>query len=232
MQSLRRKALAAGGVVGSLAVTLVVAVWAVGQHIEATALKRLYEDMETLPQRDVALVLGTARSTSGGMNEFYLARIEAAADLFHAGKVLHIIVSGSNPSRYYNEPVQMKRDLVDRAVPADSITEDRAGFRTLDSIVRADRVMGQRAFTVVSQRFHAVRAVYIGMHFGLDVVAYCAEQPPEGEIYTSYLREYGARFKALLDVNLLNTQPRHLGDRIPIQISPSGSPGGATINLD
>ena len=203
------------------AAAIVIAVWAVSRHVEATAHPHLYDDLESLPRREVGLVLGTSRNTSTGLNEFYSARINAAARLFHGGKIGHIIVSGSNPSRYYNEPVVMKKDLIARAVPAESITEDYAGFRTLDSIVRADKVMGQRSFTVVTQRFHAARAIYIGRHFGLDVIAYCAKDPPEGVIYTSHLREYGARFKALLDVNLLNTQPRYLGEPISIQLDPA-----------
>ena len=227
-----RTALIASCIAGGAAVAMAIILWAVSMYVERTVQARLYEDMASLPRRDVGLVLGTARRTSGGMNAFYSARIEAAAALFHAGKIGHIIVSGSNPSRYYNEPVQMRQDLVDRAVPADSITEDRAGFRTLDSIVRADKVMGQRSFTVVTQRFHAARAVYIGTHFGLDVIAYCAENPPEREIYTSYLRESGARLKALLDINLLNTQPHRLGEPIPIRMDPGGSSGGGALKVD
>ncbi len=217
----RRTVIASGVAIAGVAATLVIAVGTVSWYIEAKAHPHLYDDVESLPRRDIGLVLGTSRNTRGGLNEFYAARIAAAAELFHEGKIAHIIVSGSNPSRYYNEPVVMKKDLVELDVPAESITEDYAGFRTLDSIVRADKVMGQRAFTVVTQRFHAARAIYIGMHFGLDVIAYCAKDPPEGFIYTSQLREYGARFKAMLDVSLLDTQPRYLGEPIAIELSPA-----------
>lgn len=211
----------AAAVAGAGTAAIAIAVWAVSRHVEATARPHLYDDLASVPRRDVGLVLGTSRNTSSGLNAFYSARIDAAASLFHEGKIGHIIVSGSNPSRYYNEPVVMKKDLIERSVPAELITEDYAGFRTLDSIVRADKVMGQRSFTVVTQRFHAARATYIGRHFGLDVIAYCAIDPPQGVIYTSHLREYGARFKALLDVNLLNTQPRYLGEPISIQLDPA-----------
>ncbi len=198
-------------------VAVTVSAWVVSCHIETTAAPYIYDSSGNLPVRDVGLVLGTSRNTGGGLNQFYTARIESASELFHGGKIRHIIVSGSNPSRYYNEPQAMKRDLLELGVPRDSITEDYAGYRTFDSIVRAHKVMGQNEFTVITQRFHAERAVYLGRQFGLDVIGYCASDPQDVP-YTARLREYGARIKALLDVTVLDTQPRYLGE--PIAISP------------
>ena len=218
----RMRSVAIAGLIGMGAVALAVAiaVCAVSFHITRSASPHLYEDLASLPHRDVGLVLGTSRFSTDGLNEFYTARIEAAAALYHDRKINHIIVSGSNPSRYYNEPVVMKRDLVELDVPETCITEDRGGLRTLDSIVRADRVMGQKSFTVVSQRFHAERAVYIGRHFGLDVTAFCAKDPVGLSHYGAYLREYGARFKAMLDLTVLDTQPTYLGKPIEIRLQP------------
>lgn len=217
---MRRVAIAGLIGLGFAALSVAIAVYAVSSHIERAASAHLYEDLASLPRRDVGLVLGTSRFSTDGLNEFYTARIEAAAALYHDGKIDHLIVSGSNPSRYYNEPVVMKRDLVELGVPEACITEDRGGLRTLDSVVRADKVMGQKSFTVVSQRFHAARAVYIGRHFGLDVTAFCAKDPVSLSHYGAYLREYGARFKAILDLTVLDTQPTYLGKPIEIQLQP------------
>lgn len=203
-------------VAGSVA--LAASVWYVSRHVEAVAQPHIHSDVRTIPARDVGLVLGTSRFSSSGLNEFYTARIEAAADLFHAGKISHVIVSGANPSRYYNEPVAMKRDLVKLGVPEHAITEDTHGLRTLDSVVRAHRVMGQEAFTIVSQRFHVARAVYLGKQFDLDVVAYSARDPEGRRDLASRAREYGARVKALLDVKVLGTQPKVLGEPILIDL--------------
>ncbi len=227
MRFLSRRTLAAGAAAAGIsAVAAAASVWMVSVHVDDIASTRLYDDIASLPRREVALVLGTSPNARGGAdNAFYEARIDAAAELFHSGKVGHIIVSGSNPSRYYNEPFVMKRDLVQRAIPAGSITEDQAGFRTFDSIVRADKVMGQRSFTVVTQRSHAARALYLAMHFDLDAVAYCAKDPTGAPTYTAQLRELGARFKALLDVNVLDTQPRFLGEPVEIRLRPSERQG-------
>ncbi len=219
-RSAARKIVIAGCTSAAVAAAgLVIAVWAVSRHIDSSASPRLYTDVASLPHRNVGLVLGTSRWSSDGVqNEFYTARMDAAAAAFHGSKIDHIIVSGSNPSPYYNEPDAMKKDLIARLVPEGFITEDKAGLRTLDSVVRADKVMGQKSFTVISQRSHAARAVYLGLHFGLDVVAYCAKDPSGRVAYGPELREYGARFKALLDVKVLGTQPHELGEPIRIGV--------------
>ena len=228
-----RKILIVGGAsVAIIAAGLVLSVWAVSRHIDSSAGPRIYADIASLPHRNVGLVLGTSRWSSDGVeNEFYTARMNAAAAAFHASKIDHIIVSGSNPSPYYNEPDAMKKDLIARLVPEDFITEDNAGLRTLDSVVRANKVMGQKSFTVISQRSHAARAVYLGLNFGLDVIAFCAKDPAGRVDYSPQLREYGARFKAMLDVKVLGTQPHKLGDSIKIEVRSSHA-GDADLNLD
>ena len=190
-------------------------VLAIHWHVEQSAAPRLFASLEEVPTREVGLVLGTSRHRGTGLNEFYLGRIEAAADLYHAERVERLIVSGSHPSKYYDEPVAMKRDLVARDVPAESITEDGGGLRTLDSVVRAHTLEGLEAFTIISQRSHAARAVYIGINRGLDVVAYCAPDIPGPFEDLGGFREYGARVKAFLDVTVLGTQPELLDRPVP-----------------
>ena len=192
----------------------------VSWRIDQTAGPLLFADPEQLPQNDVGLVLGTSRNRGSGLNEFYAYRIAAAAELYRSGKIRHIIVSGSNPSKYYNEPAVMRRDLIEAGVPAGCITEDRGGLRTLDSVVRAHKVMGQTSFTIISQRFHAARAVYIGTSRGLDVVAYCAQDASGPELWSARMREYGARMMAMWDLNVWDTQPQYLGRPVTIDLQP------------
>ena len=207
-----------------LALGLYLSVISVSRHIDRSAGPRLFADLEQLPPNNVGLVLGTSRNRGRGLNEFYANRIAAAAELYFGGKIRHIIVSGSNPSRYYNEPEAMKHDLVAAGVPAESITEDRGGIRTLDSIVRAHKVMGQTSFTVISQRFHAARAVYIGTKRGLDVVAYCARDASGPEPLPARMREYGARMMAMWDLNVWGTQPQSLDQPVTIHLAPREQP--------
>ncbi len=205
-----------------LALVFGVTVFSADQYVESRGDDGVFESVEELPYRAVAVVLGTTPYVEdrSHKNRFYAARIEAAADLYHRGKVSHLIVSGANPSRYYNEPIVMKADLVSLGVPEQKITEDFAGFRTLDSVVRANKIFGQQTFTVVSQRFHLLRAVFLARHYGLNVVGYSAETPGSLIGQVARFREFGARTKALLDVWVLDTQPKFLGDQVAIDLSP------------
>ncbi|MBC7862935.1 MAG: YdcF family protein, partial [Bacteroidia bacterium] len=122
--------------------------------------KQIFTDIESLPNNKVGLVLGTVKDASGGRrNLFFDYRIQAAAELFKEGKIKHIIVSGDNHIAGYDEPSDMRDALIAEGVPANCITLDYAGFRTLDSVVRCKKVFGQSKFTIISQKFHNERAV-------------------------------------------------------------------------
>ena len=131
-------------------------------RIDRYAKSRVYDHVDELPHYHTALLLGTSpRGRFGGPNGFFVARIDAAAELYHAGKVDRILVSGDNRHKDYNEPEAMRRALVEKGVPEEIIFLDYAGFRTYDSVVRAKEVFCQTGFIVVSQKFHTERAVFI-----------------------------------------------------------------------
>lgn len=179
---------------------------------------KVYTDIQKVDYSDVALVLGTSRSVDGRTeNPFFTHRITAAATLFFQGKVKHILVSGDNSSMHYNEPRDMRHALIKLGVPDSCITMDFAGLRTLDSVVRSHKIFQQKRITIVSQDFHNYRALFIAQHYGIDAIAYNAAYPKEASIKT-ILREYLARPKALLDLYLLDTQPKFLGEKITIRV--------------
>src|SRR5687768_14624631 len=120
--------------------------------------KRIYDDLNKLPQHRVALVLGTShRSVGGGPNPFFHNRIETAAALYRMGKIQHFILSGDNSTMFYNEPMEMRKALIIKGVPASAITLDYAGLRTLDSVVRSKEIFGQDKITIITQPFHSYR---------------------------------------------------------------------------
>jgi len=176
--------------------------------------------LEDCPGAPVALVLGTARETRGRPNAFYTARLAAAADLFQRRKVRAILVSGDNSRPDYDEPGAMKKDLVARGVPARFVTCDFAGFRTLDSVVRASAVFGQRRFIVISQRFHVERAVFLARGHGLEAFGFAASDVGGQAGRAVRAREYLARCRALLDTWLLGTQPKFLGEPVAVPLRP------------
>lgn len=198
------------------------AIWADG-HVAGRAAGRIFDRVDEVPRRDVALVLGTSKYANGRLNSFYTARIRAAAELYNAGKVDGILVSGDNGREDYNEPAQMKEDLVALGVPADYITADYAGFRTLDSIYRAEQVFGLQTYTVVSQPFHLERALYLAGQRGQDVIGYAAYGPAGYWGRRVRAREVLARALAVLDVELLGREPRFLGDPVDVNRRQAGS---------
>lgn len=187
--------------------------------IESRTEGRLHDSVSTVPETHAALLLGTSRfSVRGGVNSYFLYRIDAAARLYFSGKVQYIIASGDNSRNSYNEPAELKEALIERGIPEDRIVADYAGFRTLDSVVRARKVFGQERFIVVSQAFHNRRAVFIGRSKGFDIWGYNARDIPLHRGFRVMLREQIARVLAVLDVLILKTEPKFLGD--PVSVGP------------
>ena len=185
-------------------------------HVNAKAGPQLYQDLASVPAHKVGLVLGTSKHLANGQsNLFYRYRLEAAYDLYTAGKVEYLLLSGDNGTKYYNEPADMQADLIAMGVPEDRIYLDYAGFRTLDSVVRAKAVFGQSAMICISQPFHLARAVYIGQCKDIQLSGYTARSVNPAYGRTVQLREYLARVKMQLDL-LFGKEPRFYGD--PIQI--------------
>lgn len=178
----------------------------------------VFEDAAEVPECDVALLLGTARILAGGQqNAFFFHRIEAAVDLYQAGKVKKIIVSGDNGTLRYNETEDMREELVKRGIPPGDIVNDHAGFRTLDSVVRAQSVFGQKRIIVVSQRFHIQRAIFIAHAHDMEAYGYVARDPRSSRSTAKVMaREYLARVKAFLDCYILGTEPKFPGPPEPI----------------
>lgn len=184
--------------------------------VKASAAGRLYSDVTMVPERRVGVVLGTSKYTRGGrINAFYRNRMDAAAELYHAGKVQYLILSGDNSTTHYDEPTTMRGDLLSRGIPAARLRRDYAGFRTLDSVVRAQKVFGQSSYIVISQPFHNERAIYLARSRGQDVIGYNAADVGGAGGMRVQLREYLARVAAVLDV-LLGVQPRFLGEPEPL----------------
>ncbi|GIV35934.1 MAG: hypothetical protein KatS3mg032_0313 [Cyclobacteriaceae bacterium] len=170
---------------------------------------RVFHQVEALPPHKVGLVPGTShRLSSGNPNTYFHERMNAAAALYHAGKIKHVIVSGDNRSKYYNEPLEMKKALVARGVPAAAITSDYAGLRTLDSIVRSKKIFGQEQLVIITQPAHAYRALFICQFEGIEAVALAAGPEKWNNVA---LREILARPMAVLDLYIFKTKPRFLG---------------------
>lgn len=192
--------------------------WFVGVKVQ----HKIYEEVEQVPFRENLVVLGTAKYyATGSPNLYYKYRLEAAKSLFNAQKARQIWVSGDNKTPYYNEPKMMTNDLRRMGITHDRISQDYAGYNTLDSVIRASHVYQLAPFTLVTQAFHCERALFIAEFYGIDAICFAATYP-EGH-YKVRLREIFAR-SAMLFSLLTGYQPETLekvGARIPAVNNPS-----------
>lgn len=178
---------------------------------------KVYDVVDDVPYHKAALVLGTSKYVvSGKENLYYRYRIDAAHALYEAGIVDALIVSGDNATLQYDEPTQMQKDLIARGVPEEDIYLDYAGFRTLDSVVRAKEVFGQQSFIIVSQEFHNNRALLIAQMRGIDAVGYNAQNPYPIYVSRAGIREVFARTKLVYDL-IIGKQPKFLGDPVIVE---------------
>ncbi|MCP3699092.1 MAG: SanA protein [Aliivibrio sp.] len=185
--------------------------------ISLSTSSQLYSEIETLPSQETALVLGTSKYIRRTLNPYYQYRIDAAIELYKQNKVTHFLLSGDNAHRSYNEPWTMKRDLLKAGIPEKNITLDYAGFRTLDSVQRATQIFDANSLTIVTQKFHCQRAVFIANHFSMDTVCLVVPSPTGWANTKIRIREILARTKALLDLYIFNVQPKFLGPKEPIK---------------
>ncbi|CAN5417663.1 ElyC/SanA/YdcF family protein [soil metagenome] len=177
---------------------------------------KIFTSTSSIPREDIALVLGTSPKSHGIPNVFFERRMNATADLYKAGKVTKVLVSGDNGTPYYDEPSAMQAALINRGIPAKDIVKDCAGFRTLDSVVRAREVFKVDKCTIVTDDFHLPRALYIASQHNIDAIGYQTTPVDHRVSPWTYVREVGARSLVWLDLHIINRQPRFLGTPEPI----------------
>lgn len=161
---------------------------------------RTYTKISKIPPREVALVLGTSPKMRSGMsNPYFTKRMDAAALLYHHGKIKQIIVSGEK-SKGYNEPGAMKNYLVyQEGVPEEIITEDPKGFNTYKSILRCKDVYKKDNVIIVSQGFHNLRALFFARNNNMNALGFDAQDVNKPEsFYRNQSREVLARVIAVV----------------------------------
>lgn len=191
------------GIAGLICLTLMlICDWIVTDNAEGKA----FSDIGSIKFNKVGLLLGTtpqARLTKV-TNYFFIYRIDAAEQLYKTGKIETLLISGDEDSMDgINEPECMRDSLVARGVPSSDIILDGKGYRTINSVVNANKVFGLKSFTIISQKFHNERAIYQAEHLGLDlenVQAFNAEMPKTRRAYLTSVREYFARVKMFIDL--------------------------------
>lgn len=164
----------------------------------------IYSNIAKVPHQRVALVLGTQVYPNGKLSARLRSRCDKAVDLYKAGKVDKLLMSGDGSKTGHGESQHMRNYAVRRGVPAGNIVIDLYGLRTYDSMYRARHIYGLRKFTVVTQGFHLDRSLYLCRAVGVNAVGVPADLP--GDLRDK-LREPMACVMAMIDTYLLKPQP-------------------------
>ncbi|MGW8376274.1 ElyC/SanA/YdcF family protein [Streptomyces sp. ODS28] len=188
-------------------------------------------DPAAAPKAPVAVVFG-AGLWDGEPSPYLAHRLDAARDLYAAGRVKALLVTGDNSRHDYDEPDAMRRYLTDRGVPSRRIVADYAGFDTWDSCARARRIFGVRRALLVSQDFHVPRAAALCRAAGIDAYGLPVPEPRDLTWYAGGVRELPGAAKALLDATLTPEPhfagPREDGVRRALRDGPAGVGPGQT----
>lgn len=177
----------------------------------------VFDNIDDIPAQKVALVLGTAPNIGSRPNLYFSYRIKAAIELYNAGKTECFVVSGDNRKKSYNEPEYMREALIEGGIPDSVIYLDYAGFRTLDSVVRMNKIFGQDSFIVVSQKFHNERAIFLAQHYDCVAYGYNAKDLSVNKLsIKTKVRELFARVKVFVDI-FIGKDPKYLGEPIEIK---------------
>jgi len=191
--------------------------WLLRAWVHGIVGSRIYDQGQAVPPTGVALVLGAGLWADGSPTPVLYDRVATAAELYHAGVVKKLLMSGDNRFKWYNEPEEMRQLAIRLGVPDKDVVLDYAGRRTYDSCYRARAIFDVGQVVIVTQRFHLDRALYLCDALGIQAVGVVADR----RVYSTParqwwdVRETAALTGAWLDIHVLHPQPV-LGERLPI----------------
>ncbi len=172
------------------------------------ALPRLYT-VQDVPAQRAAIVFGAGLWRDGSPTPVLSDRVATAAELYFAGKIEKLLMSGDNSTDSYNEPAAMRQHALDLGVPEQAIVLDYAGRRTYDTCYRAQAIFGLRSAILVTQNFHLPRALYTCQALGLEAYGVPADRQAyrRSALLWWDLREFPATLTAMLEVHITHPAP-------------------------
>ena len=169
--------------------------------VDRNAEGRTFSNINDVPTMQTALLLGTNPKTRDGKrpSSFYLARINATAELYKHGKFRQLIISGDRREGY-DEPQTMRHDLIERGVPDSIIMMDGQGYRTLLSLRNSKQYFGIHDMIIISQKWHNERSIFLADKMNIKAVGYNADDVRHPRAIWTHIRELLARVKLFIDL--------------------------------
>lgn len=198
----------------TISITLLIGVL-INVYIELVTKKYIYSDVEKMPKVYTGLVLGAYVSEYGTPSYVLSQRLDKAVELYKAGKIKRILVSGDHGQKNYDEVNVMKDYLLKNGIPLEDIFLDHAGFDTYSSMIRAKEIFEIKDVIIITQKFHLPRSVYVARSKGMNAYGAIANVDNKYETKYNRGRDKISRVKAFFDV-LFGRPPKYLGEKIPI----------------
>lgn len=193
-----------------IAATGIVTLLSINWYVNSFTSKRLYRSIAEVPASDtprIAIVFGAGVRSDGQPKDALYDRIATAVDLYKAGKVKKLLMTGDNPSEQYDEPTAMKTTAIDMGMPEQDIVLDFAGRRTYDSCYRAKEIFEVKSAILVTQEFHQARSLYLCRNFGIDSIGIIANRRNYlGENWWA-VREFLSIVSAWWEMNFVPFEP-------------------------
>ena len=207
-----------------LAVPVGFSVLLINLYIIDSAKERTFSPatIQAIPKTDAAVVLGSL-VVGDSLSPILLDRVMGGIELYKAGKVKKLLLSGDHGQTNYDEVNAMMKYAIEHGVKSEDIFLDHAGFSTYESIYRARDIFQCKSITIVTQNYHVSRALYISRQLGIDAYGFDSNYTP-GAYFDQYgEREILARVKDFFNASILKPKPTYLGKVIPISGSGIGT---------
>lgn len=201
---------------GVVVVLLAAALLVSNLVITRSAASHIVATPEEAPVATAAIVLGARVFPDGTPSPMLADRLDTGIKLYKLGKVQKLLLSGDHGQTTYDEVNTMLRYVLARGVPDQDVFTDHAGFDTYDTMYRARDVFKVKSALIVTQKFHLSRAVYAARKLGLEATGVVSDIQSYPSEWRFHLREWAARVKAFMQLDITHPQPRFLGPEIPI----------------
>ena len=194
------------------------AVYLINLQVSSYSKDKIYRSAEAVPSENrIAIVLGAKVWDDGSLSHALLDRVTTAVELYKAGKVKKLLMSGDNPTQQYDEPTAMKAEAIRQGVPESDIVLDFAGRRTYDTCYRAKEIFEIKKAIIVTQEFHLPRSIYLCQNMEIDSVGIVANKRNYlAEDYWAF-REFFSVFSAWFEMNFIPFEPIK-GNKEPIVV--------------
>ncbi len=153
-----------------------------------------------IPYHDTAIIPGASVVSNEKPSAILLERLESSVNLYRAGKISRLLLSGDGQRKNYNEVIVMKRYAMRYKVPEENILTDTQGLRTFETMLRAKSEFNIDSAVIVTQELYMPRALMLADAAGIEAIGFCSDMGRARDTPEAYFREHFARYLALYDI--------------------------------